>query len=658
MKQPRIASIYPFPGNADYCHDVNFTLIDGDRIYSAEEAKFSTITNDYVSRYPERAMARGFQELDLTPDEIDFWIFGQPAHVDEDAQLKLFFQSFFGSEKFVDISAFQEFKNSKVIYVKHQIAHAALAVIASGFEDCSFLTLDGGGDAGDKTDSIFGSYTVQSGFKVLNADHKLQNGLGAFHTALTRTIGFSLMEDGKATGLASYGAVDDEIMSIMNKHLIYDEDFNRCIFHFNRSESGKPNFKKNKLDSYNRWKVWKSLAYRSDFSDSLIGFNTLDIARTGEELLVQNAIKIVDGLIRTTNKKDLALSGGVFQNVFLNSEIARLKSLTNVYVPMAPNDAGLSLGAALYFLDELRRKDPRINVPRCLSAFLGPEYSDREVKDEIQIWPVEYKQSINVSSEAAQSIAEGKVVGWFQGKQELGPRALGSRSVLGNPLHPDIKAKVNQVLKKRDWFMPYAPSCLFESSDEYFEESPMARFMSFALIPKVGRMPSEVLSNISHVDGTSRAQYVTKDENPKYHQLISDFSKVSGVSIVLNTSFNRHGIATISSPKQALEHLVCGNIEELYLGNYKITPISVHEVNQAPIVSEDVEILMISLKPYLDFFAGESHIPPKWSRTLEKYLTKLNLSIDYCYLVYDSQKIDLRGDNSGIRETLIKIIRN
>ncbi len=656
MKPPVIASVYPFPGNADFCHDVNFSLIQGDKIYSAEEAKFSTVTNDYVSRYPERAMARGFMEANISPEEVDFWVFGQPVNVSEDAQLRLFFQSFFGSEKFLNNEEFAAFKEKKVRYVRHQLAHAALATIASGFKECSFLTLDGGGDAGDKTDSIFGKYSTETGFSLVGGDEQIQNGLGAFHTALTRTIGFSLMEDGKATGIAAYGSYNEDIAKIMLSHLEYSQVTNRVTFTFKRDQSGHANFSKFKSNSYNRWKVWKSAGYESDFSRELNGFNSLDIARTGEQVLVDYAKLIVSELIDRTKQPLIALSGGVFQNVFLNSEIAKMEEIVDVFVPMAPNDAGLSLGAALYVLDELRRETPEIVVPRKFSAFLGPEFTDKEIEEELKLWPVGYSAPEDISISAAAALLDGKISGWFQGKQELGPRALGSRSVLGNPLLLEIKAKVNQVLKKRDWFMPYAPSCLYERREQYFEKSPHAPFMSFALTPNKTLVDPVLLQNISHVDGTSRAQFVEKSEAPLYHDMILNFAKLTGVPIVLNTSFNRHGIATISTPKQAIEHLVCGNVDKLFIGKFQVWPLSPVHTLDYKIVPEDIEILMISLEPHFSFFAGKTHNQPQESLTLQIYLGKLKLQLLEGYISGKGFRFELSRGSSACKIELIKYI--
>jgi carbamoyltransferase len=326
------------------------------------------------------------------------------------------------------------------------------------------------------------------------------------------------------------------------------------------------------------------------------------------------------------------------------------------YVPMAPNDAGLSLGAALYVLDEAYRINPKIEVPRQISAHLGPEFSDSEILNELKLWPVTYSSPLDLNKSAAKSIADGKVVGWFQGKQELGPRALGSRSVLGNPKDKAIKAKVNQVLKKRDWFMPYAPSCLFEHSQEYFTDGPNAQFMSFALTPKTDSLPNEVIANISHVDGTSRAQFVKIEDNSGFHDLISEFYKISGVSILLNTSFNRHGIATISSPKQALEHLVCGNVEELYIGGYKVNSLIQVTPENSILFPESLEILMISLQPFFNYYSGKSNIFPKPSATLDKYLDIFSLEIHKNRLSSALVNIDLGSDVKGIRDQLSSLM--
>jgi hypothetical protein len=180
--------------------------------------------------------------------------------------------------------------------------------------------------------------------------------------------------------------------------------------------------------------------------------------------------------------------------------------------------------------------------------------------------------------------------------------------------------------------------------------------MSFALTPKTDSLPNEVIANISHVDGTSRAQFVKIEDNSGFHDLISEFYKISGVSILLNTSFNRHGIATISSPKQALEHLVCGNVEELYIGGYKVNSLIQVTPENSILFPESLEILMISLQPFFNYYSGKSNIFPKPSATLDKYLDIFSLEIHKNRLSSALVNIDLGSDVKGIRDQLSSLM--
>jgi Carbamoyltransferase C-terminus/Carbamoyltransferase N-terminus len=291
-----------------------------------------------------------------------------------------------------------------------------------------------------------------------------------------------------------------------------------------------------------------------------------DIAATGQhffELLVLRAIRNIRD---RTGMDRFALSGGAFLNVLVNEKLRREVEVSS-YVPVAPHDAGLSLGAALFKLHESTGHRPNGET----TAYLGPKFDRRNVSSLLASHCLRYKEPQDIATSVARAVADGKVVGFFQGKGEFGARALGARSVLADPREESSKFRVNQALKKRDWFMPYAPAILEEHGNEFFERFVPAPYMNMAFRvrpEKVHLIPAAI-----HVDGTCRAQSVNEIQNPLFYRVISEFAKLTRIPMVLNTSFNRHGVPIVATPRQAIEHLLEGSVDLVAIEGYLVSPL-------------------------------------------------------------------------------------
>ena len=206
---------------------------------------------------------------------------------------------------------------------------------------------------------------------------------------------------------------------------------------------------------------------------------------------------------------------------------------------------------------------------------------------------------------AAQAIVDGRVVGWFQGRAEFGARALGARSVLADPRNPDSKSRINQLLKKRDWFMPYAPAIMEEYAGEYLKVPCHSPYMTLAFDSVEGAV--EKVPSAIHVDGSVRPQVVRRDDNPLFHDMIGEFHRLTGVGMVLNTSFNRHGVPIVATPRHAIEHLLEGVVDVLFLGGYEVTIESRRHEQQARLVPEPILQSILGIKHAYDFLvAGDS----------------------------------------------------
>ena len=550
-----IASIYPCPFDIQDRHEFNASVIKDDQIFSYEEGKVTTVKNDGTSKFPERTLMLGFKELEILPNQVDKWVFPTPK---SDIKLKdyhLFFTWFFKAYN-GSFENFQEWFDSHVEFVDHQLSHAALAVYGSTFSECAFLCMDGGGDFGDPRGYVFGEYrdnqfNIQ--YQSVGYDH-----IANYHSFLTDSIGFSGDDNGKTSGLASYGEVQpklkEEILQLIRVSKEEGVKFERKRFNITNV-----NLDKVKADSYDRTKIFSQ--YPSDTNLLRMGLEYLphDIAATGEQILQESVLTLVKLLRKETELNNIVFSGGLFQNVALNKALLNA-NFDNVYFPSAPSDSGLSLGAALH-IKNLNKP----NSQETLSAYLGPSFSDSDIKEVLDRHRLIYKQHLDIAKVVAKKLSEGQTVGWFQGRGEFGPRSLGNRSLVADPRDIRSKEKINQLLKKRDWFMPYAPSILEEDYLDWVDQEHYSPYMqvAFDMSPEnASKVPSAV-----HVDGTTRVHVVRKSENPLYWNLINEFKKLTGIPVLLNTSFNRHGIATISTPRQSIEHLLEGCMDYLALGD-------------------------------------------------------------------------------------------
>lgn len=554
-----IASIYPCPFDVQDRHEFNASLIKKETIYSYEEGKVTTVKNDGTSKFPERSLMLGFKELGITPDEVNKWVFPTPA-----SKIKLddyylfftwFFKAYLGKKE-----NFENWFEQHIEFVDHQLSHASLAVYGSTFSDCAFLCMDGGGDFGDPRGYVFGDYKNDT-FNIKYESSGVDN-IANFHSFLTDSIGFSGDDNGKTSGLASYGKVSPDLKKQFLK-LIKVSKEEGVKFNRERYKATTVNLQKIKADSYDRSKIFNQ--YPSDTNILRLGMEHLphDIAATGEQVLQDSVLELIKLLKKETSCSNIVFSGGLFQNVALNRALLN-SEFENCYFPSAPSDSGLSLGAALFVKN---RNKP--NLPNTLSAYLGPSFTENEIKEVLDSHRLIYKKHKNIAKVVAKKITEGSSVGWFQGKAEFGPRSLGNRSLVADPRDIRSKEKINQLLKKRDWFMPYAPSILEEDYMDWVNQEHYSPYMQIAF-----KMNSEMVEKVPsavHVDGTTRVHVVRKSENLLYWNLINEFKELTGIPVLLNTSFNRHGIATISTPRQAVEHLLEGCMDLLVIGDYLVS---------------------------------------------------------------------------------------
>jgi carbamoyltransferase len=292
-----------------------------------------------------------------------------------------------------------------------------------------------------------------------------------------------------------------------------------------------------------------------------------DIAASLQALYEEVFFYLLDNLYKQTKCDALCFAGGTAQNSLANGKIFKNSPFKKIYIPPAGYDAGTAVGAAYYLYNQIL-DNPRSFVME--SPFWGPEYGDEEIGRILEIKKLEYRKldGENLIKETAKFLADGKIVGWFQGRTEWGPRALGNRSILANPCLSEMKDILNTKIKKREPFRPFAPSIIEEAVGDYFDETYPAPFMEKVYVIKPEKR--KMIPAVVHIDGTGRLQSVSRRDNQLYYDLIKEFGRLIGVPILLNTSFNENE-PIVNRPEEAMDCFIRTKMDVLVLGNYLIT---------------------------------------------------------------------------------------
>lgn len=456
-------------------------------------------------------------------------------------------------------------KLPELIYVNHHLAHASSAYRVSGFKNASILVLDGQGE------DACGMFGIGENGKIkILKKFPIQYSLGYFMEAACVFLGFRTSDAGKLMGLAAYGkpiykfkefiSTSDGYRIIglknrLNKRRDQQEEVVAFWLNIFRSRfSQTPVVRKMRFDKFKRLSV-------EELEFSEFGKN---FAASVEKTLKEIALHLVAVLVKKTGERKMAYAGGVALNCTANGGIISEGYLDEIYIQPAANDAGVSLGAAL----EVAYRKKKLNFKTMNKCYFGPYFSDKEIEQELKKIKVIYKKEKNISKKTAKAISDGKIVGWFQGKMEAGPRALGARSILANPMLKKTHKIVN-IIKSREQWRPLAPSVAEEDIDIFFEKAHKSPFM--LLTHFVKEEYRKKIPAVVHVDGTTRFQSVSKKYNLDYYNMIREFGNITGFPIVLNTSFNINGEPIVMTPEQALKTFYSSSIDCLALGNFWIS---------------------------------------------------------------------------------------
>jgi carbamoyltransferase len=430
-------------------------------------------------------------------------------------------------------------------FVDHHLAHAISAYAYSGFDDAAVLVLDGRG-AVEATSLWHG--------RDGRLDHvwtiPWPNSLGLFYAQFTQYLGFTPYSDEwKVMGLAPYG----EPGINLSEFITPDGNPYRVAARLLIGKDSAP-----------------GAGIEARLGPPRIPESEIEARHKNLSFAVQDAceqamIHLAAGAVAKTGCRNLCLSGGVALNSKANGKIVASGLVDRLFVQPAAGDDGVCLGAALApYLDN----GGKLPIHKMRHAYLGPQSSDAEIEKALQTYKIRSTRVADPAKIAAEMLANGKILGWFQGRMEFGPRALGSRSILADPRDPEMNAKVNNAVKFREWWRPFAPSMLAEVAGEYLESATDSPFM--VLTAQVRPEKRSVVPSVTHVDGSARPQTVERDVNPLYWNLIHEFGERTGVPVVMNTSFNLRGEPIVCTPTDAIRTFFSSGMDALVIGSFVV----------------------------------------------------------------------------------------
>ena len=586
-------------GISAYYHDSAACLVrDGEVIAAAQEERFTRKKHD--SAFPDRAINYCLKEAGIAPHQVDYIVFYDKPFLKFERLLETYLafapkglRSFITSmpvwlkdklfQKSVITDALKDLWGKdikweeRLLFSEHHLSHAASAFFPSPFESAAVLTMDGVGEW-TTTSLAIGQGNQLEVVKEIHFPHSL----GMLYSAMTYYTGFKVNSgEYKVMGLAPYGK--PVYADLIKKYLIdikEDGSFALDMSYFN----------------YCTGLTMTSKKFDDVFGgpprepESELTQREMDLAASVQAVTEEVVIKLAKGIAKSTGQKNLCLAGGVALNCVANGKLLREKVFENIWIQPAAGDAGGAVGAALgaYYimLNQPRVVDKNV-LDGMKGSYLGPEFTQEEIEKELIKCGAVFTthMSEEITNKTAQALADGKAIGWMNGRMEFGPRSLGGRSILADPRSPSMQKLLNLKVKYRESFRPFAPSVLREDVSDWFDLDSDSPYM--LLVADVAKSKQRTMSpdeealfgieklnilrssipSVTHVDYSARVQTVHKQTNPRYYQLIKQFKELTGCPVLVNTSFNVRGEPIVCSPSDAFRCFMGTELDVLVVGN-------------------------------------------------------------------------------------------
>jgi carbamoyltransferase len=572
FRKKRFPNLLPRQYRIVFGHDSAAALVTRNGIMAAAaEERFSREKG--TDSFPVNAISYCLRSAVMKPDDIDYiahgWSFEpyRSFHEQRGDLAMEQFESVFSRE--AQIRWVQEHFPSwnwanKLVQVPHHLAHAASAYYISGFNESLIVIADGMGEQHSTTIAVGQGNKI----KIIRQVPALHS-LGILYGVFTLYLGFDFnFDEYKVMGLAPYGNPRRYINKVRELiHFKEDGTFTNPVLFHNYTQEEKETFS-------GTLQTLADMFGPPREPEAEITQTHMDIAAALQSAVQGSLLRILRRFKQETGQSNLCMAGGVALNCTANGVIKRSRLFKNMFIQPASGDDGTALGAALFVQ---RQHEPHLPLKKMGQPLWGPSFKSEEIREALdQRRDCEYayfRSYDELVAEIAKRIDERQIVAWFQGRMEFGPRALGSRSILADPRDPEMRDRINALVKKREWFRPFAPAVTVEAASKFFEidEGDEAAYSYMLLVTQVREAYREQLPAITHVDGSARVQTVSREENRRFWTLLNEFGRVSGIPLLLNTSFNVRGQPIVCTPTEAVETFIFAELDVLAMGNYLVT---------------------------------------------------------------------------------------
>ncbi|HZK97402.1 MAG TPA: carbamoyltransferase [Prolixibacteraceae bacterium] len=577
-------------------------LVDGEIIAAAQEERFTR--NKHDSGFPTHAIKYVLEEAGMDYDQLTAVSFYEKPLLKFERLLETY-HAFAPKGLYSFISAIsvwikeklfmkkllqdqlRQFGAAKIplLFPEHHLSHAASAFYPSPFEEAAILTIDGVGEWATTTIG----YGNNANIKIQKELH-FPHSIGLLYSAFTYYLGFRVNSgEYKLMGLAPYGNPKSAQTIIFKEKIVTElvdiRDDGSILLNMDYFEFATGL----KMTNNHKWTLLFGLPARIPESD--ISQDYMNLAYAIQEVTESIVLLLARTAQKITNSRNLVMAGGVALNCVANSKILNAGIFNHIWIQPAAGDAGGALGAAYatYYIGQKKERKIPPFQDSMKHGFLGPQFTDEDIRrviDKYEAKSVYFSDFSELTREVSQKIADGNVVGWFQGRMEFGPRALGNRSILADPRNAEIQKVLNLKIKFREGFRPFAPSVLIQDLSHYFQTDVPSPYMLFVATLKEELRNKEpenysdfkiydrlyharsAIPAVTHLDYSSRIQTVSKESNPKFWQLITDFKKVTGCGMLVNTSFNVRGEPIVLTPQEAYLDFMRTEMDYLVMGDY------------------------------------------------------------------------------------------